>query len=175
MDKKKPAIKVIESFVGGVYTVFFFFCRYLIDARWNKQLKKYLDMSGGGGAEAEEGVTNLEVDASSHPGRVDNGPLFKDSNSDDSEPGEIREHMMEELDYVVVPEEAWQVLIDEFGLTDGQEPIARKVVEHGMFVKHCKVEVYKNDFLLAENSDPSKTVKKKFSKSDTIGAYFYVL
>ena len=38
-----------------------------------------------------------------------------------------------------------------------------------MFVKHCKVEVYKNDFLLAENSNLGKTYKKKFSKADTLG------
>ena len=46
-----------------------------------------------------------------------------------------------------------------------------QVVEHGMFVKHCKVEVYKNDFLLAENSNLSKTIKKQFSKADTLGEY----
>ena len=40
-----------------------------------------------------------------------------------------------------------------------------------MFVKHCKVEVYKNDFLLAENSNLSKTIKKQFSKADTLGEH----
>ena len=38
-----------------------------------------------------------------------------------------------------------------------------------MFVKHCKVEIYYTEFLLAENSNPQLTVKKKFSKSDTLG------
>ena len=38
-----------------------------------------------------------------------------------------------------------------------------------MFIKHCKVEVYFVVFQLAENSKPDETVKKKFSKSDTIG------
>jgi ubiquitin carboxyl-terminal hydrolase 4/11/15 len=44
-----------------------------------------------------------------------------------------------------------------------------KVVQHGKFVKHCKVEVYLVDFMLAENSRPDEAVKKKFSKTDTIG------
>ncbi len=37
-----------------------------------------------------------------------------------------------------------------------------------MFVKHCKVEVYLVEFLLADNRKPEETVKKKFSKSDTV-------
>lgn len=49
------------------------------------------------------------------------------------------------------------------------ELICFQVVEHGMFVKHCKVEVYFIEFQLADNSDLEKTVKRKFSKSDTLG------
>jgi len=145
---------------------------YLIDAKWNKQLKKYLNIKcyeeeAGDKDDGEGGGTSLEVDASAHPGPIDNQQLLKQGD-DSEEPGEIRDHLMDGLDYVVVPEEAWQVLVREFGLTNGQDPIARKVVEHGMFVKHCKVEVYEDDFFLAESEDPKKTVKKKFSKADTI-------
>ena len=53
-------------------------------------------------------------------------------------------------------------------MVEGQEPVRRKVVEHGMFVKHCKVEVYFIEFQLAENSRLEETRKKKFSKSDTL-------
>jgi len=38
-----------------------------------------------------------------------------------------------------------------------------------MFVKHCKVEVYYVELKLVENSKPENFIKKKFSKSDTIG------
>jgi len=128
-----------------------------------------------------------------NPGRIDNSALFKPSNNTQDvdmndaslnmtsslslsgtaaaaapEAPDIREQMIDDIDYVLMPEEAWKILVREFGLTHGQAPIARKVVEHGMFVKHCKVEVYKNDFLLAENSNLGKTYKKKFSKADTL-------
>ena len=76
--------------------------------------------------------------------------------------------MIDELDYALVPEEAWTVLVERFGLSEGQEAVRRKVVEHGMFVKHCKVEVYYIEFQLAENSNLEDTRKKKFSKSDTL-------
>ena len=82
---------------------------------------------------------------------------------------DIREHMIDELDYVLVHDQAWKILTETFGLTYGQQPIARKVVEHGMFGKHCKVEVYYIEFKLAENSNIENTVQKKFSKSDTLG------
>ena len=42
------------------------------------------------------------------------------------------------------------------------------MIEQGKIVKHCKVEVYYTAFLLAENSRPEETVKKKFSKCDLL-------
>ena len=100
-----------------------------------------------------------------HPGPIDNQPLFKEN---PETPGEIREGLIDELEYVLLPTDGWNALVDEFSLTSGQEPIARKVIEQGKIVKHCKVEVYFTTFALAENSRPSETVKKKFSKNDTL-------
>merc|ERR1719347_1827935 len=92
--------------------------------------------------------------------------LWKEDGSD------IREHMIDEMDYVLVPEEAWDMLVAEFSLEDnlegGSTAVKRKVVEHGMFVKQFKVEVYYIEFQLAENSNLEEQKKKKFSKSDTL-------
>jgi len=120
---------------------------YLLDYHWFKQLKNYV---------------GLEGDESANPGPIDNKPLFKEDGT------EIRDHLIDELDYAMVPEEVWTVLLNNFGLTQGQEPIKRKVVEHGMFVKHCKVEVYFTEFQLAENSNPEEIIKNKFSETDTL-------
>ena len=105
------------------------------------------------------------VDEEANPGPIDNKYLFKDHDPS----CDIREHMIDEMDYVLVPEEGWVMLVNKFCLEEGQEAIARKVVEHGMFVKHCKVEVYYIEFQLAENSDLDKIIRKKFSKADTLG------
>ena len=126
--------------------------RYLLDNHWYKQLKGYIGLESEGEMREE----------SAHPGPIDNGHLFKEDRSD------IRDHMIDELDYTLVPEESWTLLVEKFGLSQNQEPIRRKVVEHGMFVKHCKVEVYFIEFQLAENSNLEDTRKKKFSKSDTL-------
>ena len=130
-----------------------------MDNHWFKQLKKYAGMEGAMFDSGGKGVG----EESANPGPVDNKPLFKEDGLD------IRDHMIDELDYVLVPEEAWGLLVERFGVSDAQEPIKRKVVEHGMFVKHCKVEVYYIEFQLAENSNLEETKKKKFSKSDTLG------
>jgi ubiquitin carboxyl-terminal hydrolase 4/11/15 len=94
--------------------------RYLIDTRWFKQLKQYL------GLDLESGSSS-EGDRNSHPGPIDNSPLFKKDPDEASEPGDLREHMIDELDFVLVPEEAWALLVNEFSITQGQLPIARKV------------------------------------------------
>ena len=94
--------------------------RYLLDTRWFKQLKQYL------GLDLEAGSSS-EGDRSAHPGPIDNAPLFKSESEEGSEPGDLREHMIDELDFVLVPDDAWALLVNAFSITQGQEAIARKV------------------------------------------------
>ena len=104
-----------------------------MDNHWFKQAKKYLAWEG---SLADSGGT--VGDESANPGPIDNKPLWKEDGSD------IREHMIDEMDYVLVPEEAWDMMVTEFGLENNLEggtssAVKRKVVEHGMFVKQFKV------------------------------------
>lgn len=119
----------------SVHTVQYFVlaCRFLVEARWHSQLKTFLGMDCNnearqsamvGDTDDHKAVGNSDAEdalASAHPGPVDNGPLF---NTDIS--GEIREHLVEGLDYVLVPDDAWKLLETHFGLTRGQKPIGRK-------------------------------------------------
>uniref|UniRef100_A0A4W3JN07 Ubiquitin carboxyl-terminal hydrolase n=1 Tax=Callorhinchus milii TaxID=7868 RepID=A0A4W3JN07_CALMI len=128
---------------------------YLIDSRWFKQWKKYVgfdswDMYSVG----ERGM---------FPGPIDNSGLFADVESQ-----ALKEHLIDELDYVLVPTEAWNKMVSWYGCVEGQETIERKVVEHGMFVKHCKVEVYLLELKLCENNNMNNVVTRHFSKADTI-------
>lgn len=96
-----------------------------------------------------------------YPGPVDNSGLLKDSLS-------IKEHLINELDYILLPKEAWGKLISWYGLTDHQKPIVRKVIESGMFVKHCQVEVYLTELRLCEFSNMDQSISRHFSKADTV-------
>nr|XP_023415999.1 ubiquitin carboxyl-terminal hydrolase 4 isoform X2 [Cavia porcellus] len=97
------------------------------------------------------------------PGPIDNSGLFSDPESQT-----LKEHLIDELDYVLVPAEAWNKLLNWYGCVEGQQPIVRKVIEHGLFVKQCKVEVYLLELKLCENSDPTNVFSCHFSKADTI-------
>ncbi|KAM4581904.1 uncharacterized protein V3H82_006025 isoform 2-T2 [Fundulus diaphanus] len=128
---------------------------YLIDHQWFKRWKKYVgfdcwDMSTAG-------------DHSVYPGPIDNSGLFSDQVTQ-----ALKEHLIDELDYVLVPTEAWNKLVSWYGCLEGQSPIVRKVIEHGMFVKHCKVEVYLLELSLCENNNMEKVIKQHFSRADTI-------
>ncbi|XP_037241476.1 ubiquitin carboxyl-terminal hydrolase 4-like isoform X5 [Falco rusticolus] len=128
---------------------------YLVDSRWFRRWKKYVgfdswDMSGVG-------------DPRFFPGPIDNSGLFSDP-----ETQSLKEHLIDELDYVLVPTEAWNKLVAWYGCVDGQQPIVRKVVEYGLFVKHYKVEVYLLELKLCESSNPDNVISCHFSKADTV-------
>ncbi|XP_068264884.1 ubiquitin carboxyl-terminal hydrolase 4 isoform X2 [Nyctibius grandis] len=97
------------------------------------------------------------------PGPIDNSGLFSDL-----ETQSLKEHLIDELDYVLVPTEAWNKLVTWYGCIDGQQPIVRKVVEYGVFVKHYKVEVYLLELKLCESSDPNNVISCHFSRADTV-------
>lgn len=45
----------------------------------------------------------------------------------DPESQTLKEHLIDELDYVLVPAEAWNKLLNWYGCVEGQQPIVRKV------------------------------------------------
>ncbi|XP_014770306.1 ubiquitin carboxyl-terminal hydrolase 15 isoform X1 [Octopus bimaculoides] len=127
---------------------------YLVDTKWLKQWKKYVGFDSWDSYSAG--------DQSANPGPIDNKTLFKEDMCT------LKEHLIDELDYVLLPTEGWNKLVSWYGTVEGQEPIARKVIEQGMFVKHCKVEVYLIDLKLCHNSDLEDVHTKQFSRAVTI-------
>ena len=122
---------------------------------------------GGGGGGLCSSLPSLCYDEAGmdcfFPGPIDNSRILKEGTSN-----EIKDHMKEHHEYELVPEEVWSLLEASFSLAIGQKPIARIVREFGMLVKTCKVEVYYTELVLAEKSRPEQTVRKGFSKADTI-------
>ncbi|KAG9334936.1 hypothetical protein JZ751_006258 [Albula glossodonta] len=49
-----------------------------------------------------------------------------------------------------------------------ESSVCWQVVEQGMFVKHCKVEVYLTELKLCEDGNMDKVITRRFSKADTI-------
>ncbi|CAH2292010.1 E3 ubiquitin- ligase TRIM39-like [Pelobates cultripes] len=126
---------------------------YLIDSQWFKQWKKYVGYDSWDMCNVGE----------CNPGPVDNSGLFSDAGTP-----ALKEHLIDELHYVLVPTEAWLKLMSWYGSVEGQQPIVRKVVEFGKFVKQCKVEVYLIELKLCNESNPDTLIPRHFSKADTI-------
>ena len=87
----------------------------------------------------------------------------------------LKEHLMEELDYSLVPQEGWVKLIEWYGMAPGSRPIARKVVEFGLYTKHIKVEVYLLEFKLTVHPNLTEHTIEEFSRLDSVGKYYVAI
>ena len=82
--------------------------------------------------------------------------------------GRLREHLMDEINYFLLTETAWRKLSSWYGLSSGSKVVARKVVEYGLYNKHCKVEVYLLEFKLCVHPNLNDIRKREFSRADTV-------
>ena len=131
----------------------------LIDIRWFKQWKKYI------GYDSCDNSQSVHEELSQFPGPIDNSPLF----TTDGPPWDLKERLVGgELDYVLTPKEGWDYLVSWYGKQGDQPDIARKVVLGGLFVKHCKVEVYLVDFKLSQTDNVDNYVTRRFSAAATL-------
>ncbi|KAM5171999.1 ubiquitin carboxyl-terminal hydrolase 15-like [Mantella aurantiaca] len=87
---------------------------YLIDSRWFKQWKKYVGFDSWD--KYQMGDQNV------YPGPIDNSGLLKDTDTQS-----LKEHLIDELDYILLPTEGWNKLVSWYTLMENQEPIARKI------------------------------------------------
>uniref|UniRef100_A0A8C5LEJ9 Ubiquitin carboxyl-terminal hydrolase n=1 Tax=Jaculus jaculus TaxID=51337 RepID=A0A8C5LEJ9_JACJA len=117
---------------------------YLIDSRWFKQWKKYVGFDSWDMYNV--GEHNL------FPGPIDNSGLFSGAVFSLS--------LRPPLDYIVNSRSLLHCCFTPVSCL--------QVVEHGLFVKHCKVEVYLLELKLCENSNPTNVLSCHFSKADTI-------
>lgn len=89
-------------------------------------------------------------------------------------PGKLKEHLLEGANYKVINSQGWDKLVEWFGLAEGQQAIARKVIESGKYNKETKVEVYLVELKLSTFKDLENVVVKEFSKLTTLGTQNYL-
>ncbi|XP_076440276.1 uncharacterized protein LOC143279875 isoform X2 [Babylonia areolata] len=136
---------------------------FLLEINWFKRWKEYV------GYDAWDTVNTGNV--SSHPGPIDNSVLFKDRTEEDvndTGSSQLKELLVDELDYVLVPEQAWIMLVNMYGLVPNQKPIKRYVIERGMIAKHCRVEVDLMELKLYLHLDLHTFITKQFSQVATV-------
>jgi ubiquitin C-terminal hydrolase len=138
---------------------------YLVESKWYAQCLKYL------GYESMPSPSSAaeKLDPTQHPGPIDLSPLLDPERAEDR-PDQIKKHLVEEMDYSLVPEELWNGLVEDFGLLEGQAPVKRIARETGLFLKQVRIETYLTSFNLCLQSDMDTFVDRQFSKADNLDA-----
>uniref|UniRef100_A0A8C7Q9M0 Ubiquitin carboxyl-terminal hydrolase n=1 Tax=Oncorhynchus mykiss TaxID=8022 RepID=A0A8C7Q9M0_ONCMY len=122
---------------------------YLVERRWYEQWKEY--------------VVTGDQNSSSFPGQIDNTELFEELDS-----YHLKERLVENEDFVLIPAEAWRNLLAWYGMVDDQPALERKVVDLPSTVK---VEVYPVEIFLCLHSNMENVVTAQFSRADHIRKY----
>ena len=95
---------------------------FLVDMDWFQAARKYLCMDDTDGLRS--------IDESINPGPIDNKPLFQEDGIN------LRENLLDDRDYVLVPREGWRMLVSTFGIEEDfmvdTHVVRRNVVKHGM-------------------------------------------
>ncbi|KAM7404196.1 hypothetical protein PAMP_011563 [Pampus punctatissimus] len=121
---------------------------YVVERRWFEQWKEFVETG--------------DQNSSSFPGQIDNTELFEDLDS-----FHLKERLVENEDFVLVPAEAWHKLLAWYGMVDGHPPLERKVVD---LPSTLKVEVYPVEIFLCLHSNMENVTMAQFSRTDNIQA-----
>ncbi|KAM4563774.1 ubiquitin carboxyl-terminal hydrolase 11 isoform 1-T2 [Odontesthes bonariensis] len=121
---------------------------YVVDRRWFEQWKEFVEKE--------------DQNSSSFPGQIDNTELFEDLDS-----CHLKERLVENEDFVLVPAEAWHKLLAWYGMAEAQPPLERKVVD---LPSTLKVEVYPVEIFLCLHSNMENVITAQFSRTDSICA-----
>ncbi|KAJ8265081.1 hypothetical protein COCON_G00141800 [Conger conger] len=121
---------------------------YLLERRWYEQWKEYVETG--------------DQNSSSFPGQIDNTELFEELES-----YRLKERLVENEDFVLIPAEAWHKLLAWYSMVAEQPALERKVVDLPSTVK---VEVYPVEVFLCLHSDMENVLTAQFSRVDSISA-----
>ncbi|XP_029282373.1 ubiquitin carboxyl-terminal hydrolase 11 [Cottoperca gobio] len=119
---------------------------YVVERRWYEQWKEFVETG--------------DQNSSSFPGQIDNTELFEDLDS-----YHLKERLVENEDFMLVPAEAWHKLLSWYDMVDGQPPLERKVVD---LPSTLKVEVYPVEIFLCLHSNMENVITVQFSRADSI-------
>ena len=133
---------------------------YLVAMPWFKRFKRFLRFP------LDDRCVNTDLHFGSNPGQIDLSPLLARDGVT------LKTGLRPEVDYVLVPQGVWGILLGNYGLRDRQPILCRRVVEHEPPNGYLKVEVYplQSEFQLKRRGDPEegRSVTYSFSHNDTL-------
>ncbi|BBN05563.1 hypothetical protein MPTK1_3g14190 [Marchantia polymorpha subsp. ruderalis] len=145
---------------------------YLISYRWWRLWLDYVDPTDLSSSEGGEALTTFTPGSfgpfSKRPSSIENSDLVLDAPSSEDKKSEpdLKENLIEDRDYILLPEQVWMAFHKWYG---GGPALPRKVITMG-YGSHedLAVEVYPLQVNLIVQPPGTKAVLR-FSKKDTIG------
>lgn len=120
---------------------------YLINSRWMKNMKQFIGM-----VRTDQPCSN--------PGPVDNSSILAPNGID------LKKGLAENIDYELISEECWKLLINWYGHYPDQAPIERKAILAGF--NYTMVEVYLVELKCYNTFDLKNEVRLSVSKADCL-------
>jgi hypothetical protein len=132
---------------------------YLADIKWFNGLKQLIDY----------GSTSVAIRMNplnpNHPGPINNNAIFTTNRNGEKI---LKENLVEDVDYVLLPEAGWQYIVGLYRTVDNNQKIQRNVVKQGMLADYCKVEVYLLPLKLSLNN--KQPIVREFSRGAKVSA-----
>ncbi|KAK9275736.1 hypothetical protein L1049_023004 [Liquidambar formosana] len=144
---------------------------YVISNRWFTGWQKYIG-EGSGELSIEEHSSYSQngglSKTSCRPGPIDNSDLILNGNDYKGDDVELLRILEEGRDYVLVPGEVWEKLLDWY---KGGPALPRKLISQGVRDKKFSVEVYPLCLKLIDSRDNSQFIIRLSKKASTRELY----
>ncbi|XP_078448386.1 ubiquitin carboxyl-terminal hydrolase 9-like [Wolffia australiana] len=131
-EEERRAIQLLERAASSNRKEGDQYC--LVSATWWNGWKDYVGLDESSGLLAQAPLAE-----SIRPGQIDNSELLSSEMDDEKDELTLREGLIEQIDYILVPLDVWKKLKEWYG---GGPTIVRKLISRGQNNRELSVEVY---------------------------------
>ncbi|KAF5734940.1 Ubiquitin carboxyl-terminal hydrolase 10 [Tripterygium wilfordii] len=141
---------------------------YVVSKRWFSSWRRYVginDDSDHGQSSDSHYMDVIPSKAGNRPAPIDNSDIVQSGSDSEGDEPELRRSLEEELDYVLVPQEVWEKLVEWY---KGGPALPRKLILVG---NTFGVEVYQLSLNLIDSRDNSQSTIRLSKKASLCELY----
>ncbi|XP_058770669.1 ubiquitin carboxyl-terminal hydrolase 9-like [Vicia villosa] len=134
---------------------------YVISNRWFSRWQMYVGHSPGMLSTDQQSSDGRHADTV-RPGPIDNSDIISNGSNCDGNDLDIYRTLLEDTDYVLVPQEVWERLLEWY---KGGPELPRKLISQGVGQKQYSIEVYPLCLKVTDARDNSVSIVKLSKKA----------
>ncbi|KAF5734371.1 Ubiquitin carboxyl-terminal hydrolase 10 [Tripterygium wilfordii] len=141
---------------------------YVVSKRWFSSWRRYVGLNDDADYGQSSDSHSMDVVPSKigdRPGPINNSDVVQSGSDSEGDEPELRRTLMEELDYVLVPQEVWEKLVEWY---KGGPALPRKLICQG---NTFSVEVYPLSLNLIDSRDDSQSTISLSKKASLCELY----